>query len=122
MSYDSPITATYTLAAATLSTAADLLSVMGPSGYTGRLESIGAVITTATTVAATELRVGTSTDADDWGTLSVPVATAGNGYNSATINTSDSNLITADTPLIIATDGGCTAGAADITVTVSWFK
>lgn len=122
MSYENPVVSTYTLPAATVSTAADLLSVMGPEGHRGILLGIGAVVTTDTTVAATELRVGDSGDADQYGTLSVPVATAGNGYNAATISAVDDNIMPADTAVIISTDGGSTAGAADITVTIAWFK
>lgn len=124
MAYHDPVYATYTLTAETIDTAATLHSIIGPAGHTGVLIGIGAVVTTSTTAAATELRVGTTGDADKFGTLSVPVATAGPAaaYNDATISSVDDNLLPADTAVLIATDGGCTAGAADITVTVAWFK
>jgi len=106
-----------------VSTAATLVSVVGPAGKVGRLEGIGAVVTTSTTSAATELRVGSASDADAYGTLSVPIATAGAAaaYNSATISDIDANLMPADTAVLIASDGGSTAGAADVVVTIAWF-
>jgi len=124
MSYHDPVYTTHTLAAATLSSAADLLMVTGPRGHQGRLVGISAVVTTSTTVAATELRVGDAADADQYGIISVPVATAGAAavYNEATIYDVDTNLMPADTTVIIATDGGCTAGAADVSVIIAWFK
>ena len=113
MAYNNPITSTYTLRAATISTAATLLSVIGPRGYQGRLMGVAAVVTTSTTDAATLLTVGTAADGDKFGTLSVPVATAGASaaYNNPTITAIDSNLMAANTAVVIATDGGCTAGA-----------
>lgn len=124
MAYNQPTTSTYTLRAATISSAATLLTVIGPRGLKGRLVGIGAVVTTSTTDAATLLTVGTAADGDKFGTLSVPVATAGAAaaYNNPTITAIDSNLMAADTAVVIATNGGCTAGAADVTVTIDWFE
>tara|TARA_R110000765_G_scaffold195825_7_gene301305 strand:+ start:6975 stop:7340 length:366 start_codon:yes stop_codon:yes gene_type:complete len=121
MAYHDPIYTTHTLKAQSIATAATMLSVVGPRGKVGRLESVSAVVTTGTTDAATELRVGTAADADKFGTLSVPVATAGNGYNNATIANIDTNPMPANDVVLIATDGGCTAGAADISVTIAWY-
>jgi hypothetical protein len=123
MSYANALTCSYLIPAATLSTAATLASIIGPRGKVGVLKGIGAVVTTNTTVAATELRVGDVGDADQYGILSVPVATAGPAaaYNEATLYPSNTNLMPADTAVVIATDGGCTAGAADVMVTIDWF-
>lgn len=121
MAYHDPIYTTHTLKAQDIATAATLFHIVGPKGKVGRLESIAAAVTAATTVAATELRVGTAADADKFGTLSVPVATAGNGYNNATIANIDTNPMPANDVVLIATDGGCTAGAADISVTIAWY-
>jgi len=123
MAYDNPINQTITLPAAALSADATLVSVVGPAGKVGRLEGIGAVVTTDTTGAATELRVGSASDADAYGTLSVPIATAGAAaaYNGATISDIDANLMPADTAVLIASDGGSNAGAADVVVTIAWF-
>lgn len=121
MAYYNPIYTTYTLPAATLSSAATLYTFAGPSGKTGVLVDISASVTTETTTAATAVSVGTSSDTDAYGVLSVPAAAAGNTYNGATISTGDDNLITADSEVVIATDGGCDAGAADLAVTLAWF-
>jgi len=123
MAYNEPIYVTTTLRAATLSTAATLASIVGPRGKVGRLESISAVVTTSTTDAATQLRVGSAADADKYGILAVPVAAAGPAaaYNAATIYSVDANLMPANTAVVIATNGGCTAGAADVTVVTAWF-
>lgn len=124
MAYNQPITSTYTLRAATISAAATLLTVMGPLGYKGRLMGVGAAVTTTTTVAATQLRVGSASDADKYGILSVPVVTASSSavYNNATIYAVDSNIIPENTPVLIASGGNGGNGAADITVTIDWFK
>lgn len=120
--YNHPKTSTYTLPAAALSTAATLLAVMGPKGHKGRLVGIGAVVTTGVTVAATEVQVGNSDSSDAYGALSVPVSGANSGHNDAVINPVDDNLMPADEPVIIATTGTSTAGAANVTVTIDWFE
>lgn len=123
MAYNQPITSTYTLRAATISAAATMLTVMGPRGHKGRLMGIGAAVTTTTTVAATELRVGSTADADKYGILSVPVVAASSSavYNNATIYAVDSNIMPANAPVLIASGGNGGNGAADITVTIDWF-
>lgn len=121
MAYDKPVHATYTLAAKDISSAATLMTVVGPKGKQGRLMGITTALTTATTGAASEIRVGNGSDADKFGTLSVPVAAIGSVANDATINAVDDNLMPADTAVVIASDGGSTAGAADIAVHIAWF-
>jgi len=124
MAYNNPISASYTVAAATISTAATLLTIIGPKGYKGRLAGIGGVVTTSTTDAATVIAVGSASDADKYGTLSIPVATAGASaaYNNATISDIDDNIMPADTAVLLSTGGESTAGAATITVYIDWFK
>lgn len=121
MAYDNPTTVTYHVEAATVSTAATLIRGVGPSGLKGRIVDIGFVTTTATTVAATELRVGTVADPDAYAILSVPVQVAAVVTNGATSYTTPANLIPADTYFALATDGGSTAGAGTITLTIDWF-
>jgi len=41
--------------------------------------------------------------------------------NGATISNIDANLMPADTAVLIASDGGSNAGAADVVVTIAWF-
>lgn len=124
MAYHNPIYSTYTLPASAISSAGTKLSVTGPRGHTGALIGISAVVTTNTTTAASEVRVGTASAHSKYGTLSVPVATAGADavFNDADINPVDANLMPADTTVLIASDGGSDAGAADLTVTIAWFK
>tara|TARA_R110000851_G_scaffold121083_1_gene249584 strand:- start:526 stop:891 length:366 start_codon:yes stop_codon:yes gene_type:complete len=121
MSYDNPLTITYQVQAATVSTAATLIRGVGPKGLKGRLVDIGFVTTTATTDAATELRVGTVADPDKYGILSVPVQSAAAVTNGASKYTTTSNLIPADTYFALASDGASTAGAGTILVTIDWF-
>lgn len=122
MAYERPVYSTYTLPAATISSAATLLRIVGPKGMTGVLAGISAVITTEATGSDTELRVGVSGDADKFGTLTVPASAVGTAHNGADLSPADENLLPVDTTVLIATDGGGTAGAADIAVTVGWFK
>lgn len=121
MAYDIPIHMTYTLPASAVDTAGTKLSVVGPLGLKGRLVSIGAVVTTATTVAASVIRVGTAGTADLYGSLTIPVGAAATVANSATISTTDSNQIAENTAVLISSDGGSTAGDADLTVTIAWY-
>ncbi len=122
MSYSNAITATYTLKAQALTGgAATFLKVMGPKGKKGVLVGISAVSTTAVTVAATDVRVGISGTTDKYGTLAVPIAAVGSGYNNPTIEAVDSNVIPPDSQVFIGTGGAATAGAADIAVTINWF-
>lgn len=125
-SYDNPVTSTYTALAVDIASGGTLLSVQGPLGKQGRLVGIGAVVTTDTTVASTLVRIGDGSDTDKFGLLSVPVASAGAGFNNATISTNTltqnaSTLIAANEKVVISSNGGSTAGAADITVTIAWF-
>ncbi len=121
MAYHDPVHATYTLPAASLASAATLLSVTGPAGKKGRLVGITGVVTTGVTDAAAAVTVGTDADADAYGSLSVPVGAAGTSANDATVQPADANLIPADSVVEIAADGAATAGAADIAVHIAWF-
>ena len=121
MSINNPVVSTYTLKAASLvGGAATLLKVIGPKGLNGVLIGMSAVTTTAVTVAATDVLVGITGTTAKYGTLAVPVATIGSGYNAPTIAAVDSNVIPADSIVLIGTGGAATAGAADITVTIAW--
>lgn len=117
MSYDNPITAVYRFPAAAVASAATMGTITGPSGKAGRIEDVAYVVTTSTTVAATAITVGITGDTDKFFTQSIPVASAGAVGNGGTYVAD----VTADTAVLITSDGGCTAGAADLLVTVSWF-
>lgn len=121
MNYDQPIYQTITLAAAAVDTDATLMQIVGPAGKTGRLESISSVVLNAVTVAASLIEIGDGTTVTKYGSLSIPISSANAVANAATISTSDSNLIAADSRVVISADGGATAGDADVTVTFAWF-
>lgn len=121
MSYSNPVTSTYRFPAATLSSAATLGRIIGPSGKSGRLRDMSVVITTATTVASTALTIGTEADTDAYGSLTIPVTSVNLGVSGVTDASATTEVLPADTIIAIATDGGCTAGAADILVTIDWY-
>ena len=121
MSYTNPVNVSYTLSASAIAAASVKLSVVGPKGLKGRLVGISAVITTDTTVAASVIQVGVSGTAAKHGSLSVPVAVADSAYNDATLLTDQDNEMPADTAVEIASDGGSTAGAADLVVVIAWY-
>ena len=121
MAYDNPTSVTYTLENATISAAAVLLHLVGPAGKQGRIVDIGFVTTTATTGAATELRVGTVADPDAYAVLSVPIQAINAVTTDATVYLTGHNLMPAGTYFQVASDGGSTAGAGTIIVTIDWF-
>ena len=119
--YDNPIHITYSLRAASVIADANLLDVVGPPGKKGRLVSIATVVTTGVTVAASTVVVGTDATNALYGSLAIPVSAADAVANNATISTSDSNEMPADTRFVIGSGGGATAGAVNLDVTVAWY-
>lgn len=120
--YDKPLRETYFLAAADLSGAAVLASVVGPKGRKGRIVNLSYVLTTAVTVADNVLSVGPNGDASPI-TLTQAFTGSAIGDNDAITNAQAyaHAELAADTNVEIASDGGCTAGAADIALTVEWY-
>lgn len=121
MAYHDPVYATYTIPTADLTSEATLLSVVGPAGKQGRLVGITGVVTTGVTVAASTVTVGTAGDGGAYGTLTVPVSSAGEVANDPAVTAVDDNLMPADTAVVIATGGEATAGAADLAVHIAWY-
>jgi len=119
--YDQPVRTTHNVNAASLASAAELMQIAGPAGMKGRVESVTCVVTTGVTVAASDINVGTTSDADAYATLEVPVSAADALANDPTILTDDDNLIPADTVVVVSTDGAATAGAGSVTVVIAWF-
>lgn len=117
--YDNGIRQTYRVAAASLATAANLLSLAGPSGKRGRIESAVALVTTGVTVAAATVRFGTDADDDAYGTLTVPISSA-DAIANTLVNGAVEN-IPADSLVRVDAGGEATAGAADLIITVVWF-
>lgn len=119
MSYDNPIRITTEVLASAISTNGVKRKIAGPAGLTGRIESVVALVTTATTADATIISVGTSGDPDAYTTLSVPILSA-DGIANVTVG-GVTDAIPADSIVEISSDGGSTAGAADIVVVTAWY-
>lgn len=120
----------YVFPAATVSGAAVVGRFQGPPGKIGRVRGIGYAITTDVTVAAANITVGIN-GAVAPATVQIPVAAVGVCGEMSAANlaaagaaevagTNDVELH-ADTTIEVASDGGATAGAADLVVTVDWF-
>lgn len=129
MSYSNGIMMTYKFAAFAGLSAAGQSSekIAGPAGATGRLVSMVAVVTTGVTVAAgTATLRNNVTTTETYGSLTVPVLAAELSAADLVINdqgpgaTTDVSRIPADAQLELDGDGGATAGAADIYVTILW--
>ena len=121
MTYDQPIYQTNFVNAATLSSSGSVMKFSGPPGKMGRVVSVSCVVTTGVTEAANGITVGSVADADAYATLSVPISAADAVATSAVILTSDDNLIPANGPVLVATDGAATAGAGSVAVVTAWF-
>jgi len=118
--YDQPTVISYELNAASLASAAELRTLVGPAGKTGRVTSISALVTTGVTGAPATVSVNTLNDAIQAGSLEVPVGAA-DTFANASVNGTDDTLIPADTAFTIDCDGGATAGAANLVVAIAWF-
>jgi hypothetical protein len=119
--YDNPIQVSYRFPAVTVSTAAVLGRMAGPSGRAGRVLSIAAVVTTDVTVAPALLTVDTNAGLTNPPSLSLPVGAANSIAGSTQADTEGADELPADTVIELQSDGGATAGAADVTVTIGWF-
>lgn len=121
--YDKGIVETYRFAAATLSAAATVGRFIGPAGKRGRVVNVSHVVTTDVTVAAAAVTVGESGAASPIShTVPVSVAGAAVAIPRATVRAQAATYeLPADTVVLVASDGGPTAGAADLIVTVNWY-
>lgn len=128
--YDGKNRRTYRFAAATLSAAAVVGRFQGPAGKVGRVRGIEYLLTTGTTVAATLVTVGEN-GATLPASISIPVRAInlGGAQTAAEVAAAGAPVVagvndvelSADTVIEVASDGGCTAGAGDLIVTVDWF-
>ena len=119
MSYSNGISALYRFPAATLTSAAVVGRIEGPDGAEGRLISVTTVVTTGVTVAAASVEIGLTGDTDQFGSVSVPISSAGARTSAFTRGTD--NRIDVGDEVEVYTDGGATAGAADICVLIEWY-
>ena len=122
MNYDEPIYVTYEIVGMDFTAGAneDLVAT-GPAGKQGRLISMSYILTTGVTVAASTIDVGDGTDVDAFGTMAVAIAATDSVGATFTDNTSDTNLIPADTKFAIGNGGGSTAGVGNAFVVIAWF-
>ena len=119
--YDQPIFITYFLAAATISTAADLLDIAGPKDLEGRVVAMSSIVTTGVTTTATAIDVGTGSDDDAYATMTIPVSAADAVFNTVVNLTSDDVPIPKNTRVVLSTAGEGDAGAANLWLTIAWF-
>lgn len=126
MSYSNGIQITYqVLASNIVSSAGQAGNFSGPAGLEGRLVSLTSVVTTGVTVAAASVTLRDQGATETYGTLAVPISSAGDVNNTLTIDDvddspTDNNRIPADTSLELDGDGAATAGACDFYVTIEW--
>lgn len=121
MAYDNPIYQTFTANAnAAVSATADIFQISGPVGREGRIVAVSLATTTATTVAAAKIEIGTQSDADALGYVAVPITAINSAIQptKAEINAIDN--LEADTVYTVSGNGAATAGALDIAITVAW--
>jgi hypothetical protein len=119
MAYSNPVTAIYRFPAAALSTAGIVGRIVGPMGKKGVVASIGSVVTTSVTVAAANLSITDLSGDVVYATASVPVSSANAVRN--TFASVQNHEVEQDAVVLVSTDGGSTAGAADLLVGIDWY-
>lgn len=119
MAYDNPIYGTYRFPAAAVDTDAAIGTIIGPSGKSGRVVSVGSVITVEVTIAAAVINVGNADNDARYAVHTVPIGAAGVTTNGFTKGATD--VIPADTDVVVSATGSATAGDGDILVIVEWF-
>lgn len=121
MSYSDPIQETIRVDAAAIAAGGVLKTFFGPSGKAGRILSIGGRVTTALTVADSVVSVGPNADSKFDVTLPFTGSAIGDQVEVARADFQAADNLPADTAIEISSDGGSTAGAADLVVVVGWF-
>lgn len=128
--YDLADRRVYRFPAAAVDTAAVFGRFIGPLGKTGRVRGMEYVVTADVTVAASTVTCGVNgATAPAALTVAVGAANTAGAMTAAQVaaagaaqvaGTNDVEL-TADTVVEVTSDGGATAGDADVIVTVDWF-
>lgn len=124
MSYSDPIVRTpiVALANASVSSAADVAQVASPRpGMKGRVVGVSLVTKVATTVAASQLLLGTQADPDAYGTIDVPVTAIDTQISLTEAQIDAFSDLPADTVITLSGDGAATAGSLDIFMDIVWF-
>lgn len=119
MSYGEPkLKQSISLPGSAVITASVKHRVQGPPGSTGRLVGMCGVISTTLTGSNSLIRVGSAADPDAYGTLTLVAGAVGVAV--ATFTRGVLERIPADAVVQIDSDGGSTAGAADLTIDIDW--
>ncbi len=127
--YDNALQTQHDAAAADLSSAGTILTFGGPAGRYGRILDVTLDVTTALTVADTLIDIGESggdVDAqlEDW-LLEFTGSAIGDrlapNRDNTVVALDEGVDINPDVDTIVQTDGGSTAGAADVRVLVAWW-
>lgn len=126
MSYDNPIHTSHTVVL-TANQVDTSRKFIGPSGHRGRLVEVS-LVPTATTVGTLTLQVGSGSNADEYGTLTVANGVTANTVKRASANgsifTTEASVIPADSEVVcdIATAADTDDFAGELTYTFAWFK
>ena len=119
--YDHPRQGVYRFAAATLSGAAIVGRIIGPKGKIGRLAGFQYVMTTATTDDVSVVTLDTVAGLTAPATVDVPIKAINLGGAATVAEIAAGDEFPADTIITIASNGGSTAGAADLLVAIDWY-
>jgi len=119
--YDSGLEISYRFPAASLTSAAVVGRFIGPAGKVGRVKSVSSIVTTGVTVAAAVVDVDTVAGITTPVATTIPISSANAGLSATKAEIDASTELPADTVVQVSSDGGPTAGAADLVVVVNWY-
>lgn len=127
MSYDNPLTITYSLGEHDFGAGGDALAIKAPNGYShGVIKDIGVMVTetfTATTTAGF-VRLGTASDADAYAELNMGTAADTDYYNTQDDTDAIIEASVTSTQIevaLVAPTGGTPAGKGYVNITIDWF-
>jgi hypothetical protein len=118
--YDNAMVVNYELRSAALDGAAELVTLVGPKGKTGRVVGMQVLVTVEVTGTSSVVSVNTLDNAVVAGSLTVPAGLPDTFVNDATTGTDDT-LIPADTAFTVDCNGAATAGDGNVAVQIAWF-
>ena len=112
---------TYRFPAAAIAAAGVLGRVIGPAGRRGRVIGAEYVVTTGITGAASAITVDTNAGLTGPFTFDAEVAGVNSGGVASAAELKAGAELPADTVIEVQTDGGASAGAADLVITIQWY-
>lgn len=121
MSYSDPIQETIRLDAAAVAGGGVLKTFFGPRGKTGRILAFHGRTTTAFTVADSVVSIGPNAASKFDSTIEFTGSGIGDQLVATDAEMAAAQNLPADTAIEISSDGGSTAGAADLVVVIGWF-